>query len=192
MPEGHARGRILAAAGQLFTRDGVRATGVNAIIARSGVAKATFYRHFSSKDDVVVAWLHSQVAPSIDEVLAAIERAEPSPEERLDAFFDVLADRLADVDSADFPLVGAALHLDDAPSPVRTLVEQYLADMRTILRKLSADAGAANPDEAADALQLLVLGLLVRVRAEPDARIEAVRVTRRAARRIVERHLMHI
>ena len=56
-PRASARDRILAAAGQLFAEQGVRATGVDALIATADVAKATFYRHFPSKDDLIVAWL---------------------------------------------------------------------------------------------------------------------------------------
>src|SRR6218665_2250806 len=52
-----ARDRILVTAHQLFYRDGIRATGIDRIIAESGVAKLTFYRHFPSKDDLVLAFL---------------------------------------------------------------------------------------------------------------------------------------
>jgi AcrR family transcriptional regulator len=52
-----ARDRILAAAGQLFRRDGYRAIGVDRVIAEADVAKATFYKHFPSKDDLIVAWI---------------------------------------------------------------------------------------------------------------------------------------
>lgn len=52
-----ARVRILDAAGPLFYRDGFRAVGVDRVIAEAGVAKATFYKHFPSKDDLIVAWI---------------------------------------------------------------------------------------------------------------------------------------
>eukprot|EP01036_Dinobryon_divergens_P021358 gene21358-29320_t len=52
-----ARDRILAAAGPLFYRDGYRAVGVDRVITMSGVAKATFYKHFPAKDDLIIAWL---------------------------------------------------------------------------------------------------------------------------------------
>lgn len=52
-----ARDRILIAAHDLFYRDGIRATGVDRVIAESGVAKLTFYRHFPSKNDLVLAFL---------------------------------------------------------------------------------------------------------------------------------------
>jgi AcrR family transcriptional regulator len=52
-----ARARILAVAGALFYREGSRAIGVDRVIAEADVAKATFYRHFPSKDDLIVAWI---------------------------------------------------------------------------------------------------------------------------------------
>jgi AcrR family transcriptional regulator len=52
-----ARERILSVAGRLFYRDGYRATGIDRVIAEAEVAKATFYKHFSSKDDLIVAWI---------------------------------------------------------------------------------------------------------------------------------------
>ncbi len=52
-----ARDRILEVAGPLFWREGYRAVGVDRVIAEAGVAKATFYRHFPSKDELIVAWI---------------------------------------------------------------------------------------------------------------------------------------
>jgi AcrR family transcriptional regulator len=57
--QGAARDRIVAAASDLFFRRGIRATGVDTLIERADVAKSTFYRHFRSKDDLIVAWLRS-------------------------------------------------------------------------------------------------------------------------------------
>lgn len=60
-----ARDRILAVAGQLFYRDGYRAIGVDRVIAEAAVAKATFYKHFPSKDDLIVAWIESSEAAAL-------------------------------------------------------------------------------------------------------------------------------
>src|SRR5713226_4676988 len=68
------RQRILDAAGDRFYRDGIRAVGVDAIIAAAGVAKASFYRHFRSKEQLVLEWLRSDQARWIDPVRAETER----------------------------------------------------------------------------------------------------------------------
>ncbi|MGL5012068.1 MAG: TetR/AcrR family transcriptional regulator, partial [Paracoccaceae bacterium] len=54
-----ARDRIVTTAGSLFYREGYRAIGVDRVIAEADVAKATFYRHFPSKDDLIVAWVET-------------------------------------------------------------------------------------------------------------------------------------
>jgi hypothetical protein len=84
---GDVRGRILDAASELFYRDGIRATGVTAIIANAGVAKASFYHHFPSKEDVITAWLRRRTDRWLDRFVHA-EQVTP-PYERLlanDAF----------------------------------------------------------------------------------------------------------
>lgn len=71
-----ARDRILAVAGRLFFRDGYRAIGVDRVIAEAEVAKATFYKHFPSKDDLIVAWINLAEAQS-QKVFAGAGGAEP-------------------------------------------------------------------------------------------------------------------
>jgi len=175
-----SRDRIVTAAGELFARDGIKASGVNAIIAASGVAKATFYRQFRSKDDLVAAWLESSIAPRVDEMLAAIEA--PTPAQRLDLLFDGITERLAAGNFAGFPFVSAAMELPEGPSQVRDLVQGQLADTRAVLSELATSAGAPDPEACARQVQLLLLGLLIRVRAEPGARVEAGHSARDAAR----------
>src|ERR1700694_4431274 len=77
------RDRILAAASALFARNGIRAVGVDAIIAAAGVAKASFYRHFRSKDDLVVAWLRDGRARWLDRVRAESARRATSASDEL-------------------------------------------------------------------------------------------------------------
>src|ERR1700759_5126938 len=90
-PVASARERILNAAYELFSRRGIRAVGTEEVIARAGVAKATLYRHFATKNDLVLAvlqrreeiWTHGLIQ-------AGSEEPSPPPEERLLAIFDVL------------------------------------------------------------------------------------------------------
>lgn len=60
-----ARERILSVAGRLFYRDGFRAIGIDRVIAEADVAKATFYKHFPSKDDLIVAWIEGSEAQAL-------------------------------------------------------------------------------------------------------------------------------
>jgi AcrR family transcriptional regulator len=181
-----ARDRIIAGAGRLFARTGVRAAGVNAIIAEAGVAKATFYRHFQSKDAVVAAWLERRVEPRAEDMLAAIDAMAATPAERLGAFFDALTERLSSPDFVGFIFITAAMDQPEGVGPIRTYVESYMEQSRAVLRGLAAAAGAGDPDSTAESLQLITLGLLVRVRAEPRHREAAARQARHAAELLLD------
>jgi len=179
------RARIVAAAGVLFARDGIRGTGVNSIIAASGVAKATFYRHFRSKDELVAAWLESTLGPRSEDVLTAMDEAGSTAAERIDALFDSMTERLEAPDFAGYPFISAALAAPDSPPPVRDLVHRQLGEAREVFRALAVRAAAGDPDSVAAEIQLLLLGLMIRVRAEPESRAEAGTIARGAAQRLL-------
>src|SRR4030088_3228618 len=81
--------RILETAHELFSRRGIRDVGIDEIIERAGVAKATLYRHFASKDDLVVAFLkHREQCWTVDFIEAEARRRGATPEEQLLAIFD--------------------------------------------------------------------------------------------------------
>src|SRR5579863_5076899 len=86
-----ARERILDAAYELFSRRGIRAVGVNEVIEHAGVATATLYRHFPSKDKLVLAFLDLREQRWTKDIIEAESmRRGSNPEERLLAIFDVL------------------------------------------------------------------------------------------------------
>ena len=85
-----ARERILDAAYDLFSRRGIRDVGVDEVIDRAGVAKATLYRHFSSKDDLVIAFLEMREQRWVmDWVVAESQRRDAAAEGQLLAIFDL-------------------------------------------------------------------------------------------------------
>ena len=85
-----ARERILDAAFALFYSRGIRGVGVDLIIAESGVAKATFYKHFPSKDDLVVAYLDKVDGIWSGQLRDAAQAAGPDPASQLVGMFDAL------------------------------------------------------------------------------------------------------
>ena len=78
-PAGHAREKILATAFRLFYAQGLRAAGIDTIIAESGVAKATFYKYFPAKDDLILAYLEKVDGIWTGQLHAAAEAAGPDP-----------------------------------------------------------------------------------------------------------------
>ncbi|MCW2986101.1 MAG: regulatory protein TetR, partial [Conexibacter sp.] len=85
-----ARERVLATASRLFGREGIRAVGVDRIAAEAAVGKMTLYRHFATKDDLVVAVLERRDEPARAALAAAMDRAGDDPRARLLAPFAML------------------------------------------------------------------------------------------------------
>src|SRR3569623_1161990 len=90
-PEGSARERLLAAANELFYEEGVHTVGIDRIIERAGVAKASLYSSFGSKEELVRAYLEGRHALRRKRIMAGLERCE-TPRDRLLGVFDVLAE----------------------------------------------------------------------------------------------------
>src|SRR5690349_13630489 len=92
-PNPKAKERILSAAYDLFSRHGIRAVGIDAIIEKSGVARMTLYRHFTCKEQLVLAFLEQRALSwSAGWLRAEIERRAQTPRERLLAIFDVFGE----------------------------------------------------------------------------------------------------
>jgi AcrR family transcriptional regulator len=152
------RERILAAASELFTRQGVGATGVDALIEAAGVAKATFYRHFPSKDDLIVAWLHDSRTRWLDRIRVEAEQRAGSPDEVIPALFDAVADWL-DADGArGCPYLDTAIAMPDLALPARDVIRNFLAEVEEYLRDRLIDAGRSDADLLARQLQALLAG----------------------------------
>ena len=156
------RERILEAAYDLFSRHGIRAVGVDTIVAEAGVAKMTLYRHFASKNELALeflklreqlwteAWLQSEVRQRAD-----------TPEERLLAIFDVFSEWFARPDFEGCTFINFLLELSDPNDPVRSASVEYLANIRAFLRELAAEAGVADPDHFSRQWHILMKGSIV-------------------------------
>ena len=158
----NARERILDTAYELFSRNGIRAVGVDRIIAESGVAKMTLYRHFGSKDELVLEFLRRREQRWTQEWLQAeVEQRADDPAERLLAIFDVFDAwfRTDDFDGCSF--INVLLELTDRASPVRRATVGHLATIRSFLQRLAADAGVADPEDFARRWHILMKGSIV-------------------------------
>jgi AcrR family transcriptional regulator len=173
---------ILAAGAELFARDGVRATGVNAIITRAGVAKGTFYAHFPSKNDLVLAWLQSSPVDWFNGVRAEIEARAATPAERLALFFGVLGEWLAADELHGCQTLNAAAEARFA-DPARHSLAELQDEIEGYLRNAARDCGIDDPDRLAAQLLLLVEGAIVAAAAHGSA--EPAATAQLAASRLV-------
>jgi AcrR family transcriptional regulator len=179
-PQSAARARILEAAYRLFYARGVRGVGVDTVIAESGVAKATFYKHFPRKDDVVLAYLDKVDEAWRGELSAAAAAAGEDPGRQLVGMFDALATvcrrdgyhGCAFINTAAESVSGTDVH-------ARTV--QHKDAVRAWVRDMATAAGAADPDGLALSLTLLLDGGLASGVLDGDPRTaDAAKETARA------------
>ena len=153
-----ARERILETAADLFYREGIRAVGVDTIIARSGVAKMSLYRNFPSKDDLVVAFLEDRNRLYWEWWDRVTARHPDRPWDQLKALFAAIAKRTTSPDFRGCPFVNTAVEFPDAAHPGRGVAEANKREVRVRLRALAEAAGARDPELLADQLLLVMDG----------------------------------
>ncbi|GAA4617010.1 TetR/AcrR family transcriptional regulator [Saccharopolyspora hordei] len=139
-----ARERLLATASGLFYREGIRAVGVERILAEAPATRATFYRHFPSKDDLVVAYLRGVDAGIRAQVQAAVEAA-PSPADAIRAIGDAVADDLASPEFRGCAFLKAAAEYPDPQDPVRQVILEHRAWYTDTLTELFAEVFGDSP-----------------------------------------------
>jgi AcrR family transcriptional regulator len=157
-----ARERILDTAYDLFSRHGIRAVGIDRIIATSGVAKMSLYRNFQSKDALVLAFLARREERWTNEWLVAEATARgDTGAERMLAIFDVFGEWFARDDFEGCAFVNVLLEFDDAQSPIRQATVEHLANIRGFVREFAEQAGASDPEALARQWHILMKGSIV-------------------------------
>jgi AcrR family transcriptional regulator len=152
-----ARRRLLDTATRLFYEGGIHAVGIDRIIAQAGVAKATFYKHFPSKDELVLAYIEEQ-----DRLGRAAVAALPkqSPRGMIAAIMGRISDAAIAGGYRGCPFLNAAAEYPDPASPVRRAIDARRAWYHACLRKLLAADGDPAPSVTASLLVSLSDGLL--------------------------------
>jgi AcrR family transcriptional regulator len=183
--EPQARERILDTAYELFSRRGIRAVGVDEVIAGAGVAKATLYRHFPSKDELVLAFLERRERRWTHEWLETeARRRGATPEEQLLAIFDVFGEWFRRDDFEACAFINVLLEMGTDHSAGKACVG-HLEGIRSIVRGLAEEAGLSDPDSFARSLHILMKGSIVSA-AEGD--VEAAQRGKSMARLLIEQH----
>jgi AcrR family transcriptional regulator len=154
-----ARDRLLEAANELFYAEGVQTVGIDRIIERAGVAKASLYNVFGSKEELVAAYLESRHEGTATRLSAAMDKIQ-DPREKIFAIFDAQAKQFRDPNFHGCAFVSAS-----AEAPVGGLVEQATTEFRAWIRntfaELAKELGAAHPATLARQLHLIYDGALL-------------------------------
>lgn len=156
-----SRSRILAVAYELFARRGVRDVGVNELIERSGVAKATFYRHFPSKDSLVLAFLEQRDRMwTVEAIVGQARQRGTTPAGQLLAIFDVFGDWFLRDDFEACSFINILLEMGPAHPLGRASID-YLARIRGHVQALAEEAGLQRTEEFSRSWHILMKGSIV-------------------------------
>ena len=180
-----ARERILDAAYNLFCARGVQRVGVDELISTANVAKATFYRHFASKDELVLAFLERREEIFTEGYLhAEMARRGGGPEDQLMAVFDIFDDWFNQHDFE--PCSYIRLLLDIGPDhPLGRASVAYLEKVRLSIRELGEAAGLVDPEDFSHSFTILLKGSIV---AAVGTDTQAAQRARRMGARLIEAH----
>lgn len=151
----------MAAAYELFAQRGIRDVGINELILRAGVARATFYQHFTSKDELVLAFLercHQNL--TVEQIIAECRTSSEDPAAQLLTIFDVLDGWFRRDDFQACAFVSTLLEM----GPTHSLGEAsigYLAQVRAFMRTLAEEAGLDQPEAFARSCHILTKGSII-------------------------------
>lgn len=155
--------KLFQTAAHLFYQHGYRAVGVDTISAESGIGKMTLYRHFPSKDDLIVAFLRD----SDNEFWQFFEQSvkdAPTAREKLLAFFELLQNYVTTPACFGCPFINVASEYPETYYPGHQVALEHKQSVRERFRQLAREAGAKHPDMLADQLFLLMDGAYVAAR----------------------------
>jgi len=157
-----ARERLILAAYELFSRRGVQSVGVDAIIERSGVARQTMYRHFASKQDLVLAFLERRNELWTKQWLqATVEQRSSDPRDGLLVIFDVFDEWFRAPNFEGCSFINVMLEHPDPNHPIHRAGAAYLVGVRQFVEDLARRAGIADPEPFARKWHILMKGSIV-------------------------------
>lgn len=187
-PPTTGRERLVAAGIELFYRFGYQAVGLDRVIEHAGVTKTTFYKHFESKDDFVLACVQTRDDWEMQAWdRAAKQLAGDDPKAQLLAFFDVLDIWFNEPDFRGCLFINTAAEYADRRDPIHRAAAAHKQKNRDHFRNLAHKAGAKDPDTFADHFTILLEGTLV-LRHVHD-RDDAAKAAKSAVCELIERHL---
>lgn len=167
--------RILLAATGLFSSQGIRATGVDRIVKSANINKMSLYKHFSSKEALIVAYLQNRAAEFWTRLSDQGDGAAHTPKDQLLGLFDVLGKWIADPDFQGCPLIKAAAEYPDQSHAVHQVSAAFYRKLQNHMTDLSARSGARLPERLAGQLCALFQGAIVsaQLQRHPGAAIDA-------------------
>jgi AcrR family transcriptional regulator len=166
-----ARQRIVETAERLFYAEGVRAVGIDRIIAEADVAKMTLYKHFASKDDLILAVLQHRESQVSEMFAKSMERYVRRGLDKLDAFFAALKDWFKSPGFRGCSFINARVELADAEHPASRFSAKHKERFHEMLKEIIREsAGAKRAESLAPAISLIVEGAIITAVMEQSAK----------------------
>jgi AcrR family transcriptional regulator len=159
--EGTARERLVAAASRLFCRFGINSVGVDTVVAEAGIAKATLYKAFGSKEKLVEAVLEREGRLWRDWFLAGLDDGSAAPIDRLRRIFPLLGEWFEQERFYGCPFINAIGESDKSDDRLRTIAIAHKTAVLKRIEELAGDAGVREPMKLAHQIGLLIDGAIV-------------------------------
>lgn len=182
------RDRLVVAAADSFYLYGVRAVGIDRLIREADVAKATFYDHFRSKNDLVVAYLEAWDRGWLSWFRQSVQARAVVAVDQIFAMFDVLADLFADGEFRGCAFARAITDIGADDERVGEISRRHKAALETHIAAVAADSSLTDPEVLARQLVLLIEGAVVTAARERTT--EAAHLAQAIARTLVRSHLI--
>lgn len=188
MPALTTREKLIEAGHEIFYREGFLAVGLDRLLNEVGCSKQTFYNHFDSKDDLIVAVIDEHHRWWSSEVRDRIERAAgPDPRGQILAMFDVMHEIIHDPEYHGCIFINAAVEFPQPHHPAHQSARKAKADGLALLAELAERAGASDPEALAQEIDMIIEGALITHQVAPE--IDICGIARRAAETLIEKYL---
>lgn len=163
------RTKILNVASNLFESRGIHASGVDTIIAEAGVAKATLYKHFPSKDLLVIAFLKRNADTFIDWLSQGLKEKPSEPADKLIQLCSLLEQHILTQRSKGLPFHLASVEFPDPKHPVHQYSVRLSNELQAYIVELAKEAGVAEPESISQQIIMLFEGASLVERLTPDS-----------------------
>lgn len=173
------RDHLVQTALELFQKNGYHATGIEKILSTAGVSKPTLYRHFDSKDELIMAALKKWDEESRAWLAGEMKRRGTSPVEQILGLFDALADWFETSGFQGCMFINATVEFAEQDNPIHRMAAEHKRTFAAHVRDLVAASGAKDPGEVTERLMILMEGAIVT--AHTQGRSDAARRARSMA-----------
>jgi AcrR family transcriptional regulator len=182
------RHRLIEAAGRRFYRDGFRNVGIDQVLADVGISKTAFYKHFESKDDLMLAALEVRnvwLQETFREMIR--DHGGPDPAAQLRGLFDVVEQVINSDEFQGCIFVNVAMEFPLAHEPAHLAAAQHKRAIEAIVRELAVEANADDPVAMAQELCLIIEGAYVTRQVTGDP--QTIAIARRVAESVISKRL---